>query len=323
MLNAFSEGEFYNKFVQLPTADDPPPAYLLKNEGKLWPFFRNCLGALDGSHIACTATAADRSNTRNRKGFLSQNVLAVCSFSLRFIYILSGWEGSVSDASLWADARINDFPIPAGYYYLGDAGFPLTAKLITPFRSTRYHLQEWALGRRRCVFEYSDSGIQFLMARPQTREELFNLRHAQARNVIERIFGVIKKRWRVLVIPPSYRMSIQARIPPALAALHNFILQHDPEDRVDPTIRDDPSPGYHPRMDNIGDIATERHNAEESEEGVALRDRVADEMWEQYQDYLTTRGPDVEQMELDQDENEDMVDEEGYQSAMEDETEGL
>ncbi|KAF7318617.1 DDE Tnp4 domain-containing protein [Mycena chlorophos] len=177
MLNAFSEGEFYNKFVRLPTVDDPPPAYLLKNEGKLWPFFRNCLGALDGLHIACTAAAADRSNTRNHKGFLSQNVLAVCSFSLRFIYILSGWEGSVSDASLWADARINDFPIPAGYYYLGDAGFPLTAKLITPLRSTQYHLQEWALGRRR----------------PQTREELFNLRHAQARNVIERIFGVIKK----------------------------------------------------------------------------------------------------------------------------------
>jgi hypothetical protein len=71
---------------------------------------------------------------------------------------------------------------------------------------------------------------------PQNREELFNLRHAQARNIIERIFGVIKKRWRILIMPPSYDMKVQARIPAALAALHNFILEHDPDDRVDPEV---------------------------------------------------------------------------------------
>ena len=60
------------------------------------------------------------------------------------------------------------------------------------------------------------------MNRPRTKEELFNLRHASARNVIERIFGVLKRKFRILHTAPEYSKSIQARIPVALAALHNF-----------------------------------------------------------------------------------------------------
>lgn len=81
---AFSSPEFYNKFVCLPTANDPPP-YLCCNR-KLWPFFKGCLGAIDGSHIASAPPATDCSNSRNWKGFVSQNVLAICSFSMMFIY---------------------------------------------------------------------------------------------------------------------------------------------------------------------------------------------------------------------------------------------
>lgn len=54
-------------------------------------------------------------------------------------------------------------------------------------------------------------------------QELYNLRHASARNVVERIFGVLKCRFVILTHPPEYSMEIQARIPPALAAVHNFI----------------------------------------------------------------------------------------------------
>jgi len=62
-----------------------------------------------------------------------------------------------------------------------------------------------------------------LSIRPQNPWELFNLQHAQARNIIEHIFGVLKQRFQILVLSPEYNMNIQARIPAALAALHNFI----------------------------------------------------------------------------------------------------
>jgi hypothetical protein len=52
-------------------------------------------------------------------------------------------------------------------------------------------------------------------------------------NVIERIFGVLKNRFRILSLPPHCPMSVQARIPPALCLVHNVIRVHDPNDMMD------------------------------------------------------------------------------------------
>jgi hypothetical protein len=65
--------------------------------------------------------------------------------------------------------------------------------------------------------------------RLRNKEELFNLRHAGLRNVIERAFGVMKRQWRILVIPPEYDLDTQAHIPAALCAIHNFIQILDPD----------------------------------------------------------------------------------------------
>ncbi|KAF8905170.1 hypothetical protein CPB85DRAFT_1153723, partial [Mucidula mucida] len=58
--------DFYTLFVSLPSTDNPPHPYLLNNP-KFWPFFRGCIGAMDGSHIASCPSAADHANARNRK----------------------------------------------------------------------------------------------------------------------------------------------------------------------------------------------------------------------------------------------------------------
>ena len=65
-----------------------------------YPYVMDCLGAIDGTHIRVTIPEEDQSTFRNRKGFLSQNVMAACSFDLKFQYILAGWEGSVHDGKL-------------------------------------------------------------------------------------------------------------------------------------------------------------------------------------------------------------------------------
>ena len=60
--------------------------------------------------------------------------------------------------------------------------------------------------------------------RPQNKEELFNLRHAKLRNVVERIFGVMKARFKILTIPRAFKLSAQARVVIALCTLHNILL---------------------------------------------------------------------------------------------------
>ena len=75
------------------------------------------------------------SSYRNRHGFNSQNVLAACNFDSKFIYVLSGWEGSSHDSKLLNDAlsRRNGLEVPQGnnfflfylffYSYLSSCSF--------------------------------------------------------------------------------------------------------------------------------------------------------------------------------------------------------
>ena len=65
---------------------------------------------------------------------------------------------------------------------------------------------------------------------PHNPKKLFNLHHASACNVIEWIFGILKWCFQIFYYPPEYDMSVQALIPPVLAALHNFIQQYNPEE---------------------------------------------------------------------------------------------
>ncbi|PIA60800.1 hypothetical protein AQUCO_00300371v1 [Aquilegia coerulea] len=82
-------------------------------------YFKNCLGALDGTHIVATVPGDEVERFRSgRKSFTSQNVLAACSFDLKFTYVLVGWEGTTHDQRVLDDARTrpNPFRIPQGIY---------------------------------------------------------------------------------------------------------------------------------------------------------------------------------------------------------------
>jgi hypothetical protein len=126
--------------------------------------------------------------------------------------------------------------------------------------------------------------------RPATAEELFNLRHASARNVIERIFGVIKRRFRILVIPPEYDMRTQARLPAALGALHNFIRNNDPAemDDLDDDDENEDRHELHPSI-STGDLADGAPGRTERREADNRRDNIAKAMWEDYRREIRRR----------------------------------
>lgn len=52
-------------------------------------------------------------------------------------------EGSATDAQVLEAALDSGFDIPDGYYYLADAGYPVSDKLLTPYWGVCYHLAEW------------------------------------------------------------------------------------------------------------------------------------------------------------------------------------
>ena len=68
------------------------------------------------------------------------------------------------------------------------------------------------------VFVIIAYGFHYLYIgyRLKNEEELFNLHHASAQNIIEHIFGVVKQCFRILLVAPEYSLDIQAQIPAAL-----------------------------------------------------------------------------------------------------------
>jgi len=233
----------------------------------------------------------------NRKGFISQNVLAICDWDLRFLYLLSGWEGSAADSRIFEYACQKDLRLPCGYYFLADAGFPTCDMLVTPYRGVRYHLKEWSCGnQRQCVHLLLHIFYLTILFRPQNHEELFNLRHASARNAVERIFGIFKRQFSIFKTAPEYPIDMQAMFIPALAAIHNFVGIHD-QDQMNslsgnqmPNSRSRSSQaessvagaGTEPRIiteEELGFNIT----AEEKQRANDRRDRIAEEMWVDYQ----------------------------------------
>ena len=58
---------------------------------------------------------------------------------------------------------------------------------------------------------------------PKNPKELFNLRHSSLWNAVERIFGVLKKRFKVLTYQLEYPFKIQVRLVKVMCCLHNII----------------------------------------------------------------------------------------------------
>ncbi|KAJ4940577.1 hypothetical protein JOQ06_026874 [Pogonophryne albipinna] len=82
------------------------------------------------------------------------------------------WPGSTHDAFIWRNSSVGR-RLEAGAvrdgWLLGDSGYPLKRWLLNPFHN------------------------------PQNAEERqYNVRHSQARAVVERTIGLLKGRWRCL-----------------------------------------------------------------------------------------------------------------------------
>ena len=81
-------------------------------------------------------------------------------------------------------------------------------------------------------------------------------------------------------------MGIQALIPPALTAIHNFIREYDNEEINDYITDDmeDPQPGG-----REGELATGPARRNEKQEADRRKEIIAQQMWNQYQQELARR----------------------------------
>ena len=186
------------------------------------------------------------------------------------------------DAKVYKNALLDGLDIPEGKYYLADAGFPSCDQLLIPYRVVRYHLAVPIPGTFPSQLSFDIFNIIY---RPRNKEKLFNLQHASAHNIIEHIFGVLKRRFCILLLAPEYSLQIQARIPAALCAIHNFITIHNPADDTTLTVDDDDdnAPFNH---DHEASTAA----STEIDTPLMKRDCIAQVMWDNYLEICQQRG---------------------------------
>ena len=103
----------------------------------------------------------------------------------------------------------------------------------------------------------------------------------------------MKNRFTILTHPPHFSLDIQAQIPPALAAVHNFILDHDEEDLQNFEGVVDENPGALPTRElevNFGSLSQGPARRREKTEADEKRRAIAQAMWDDYQQLLQERG---------------------------------
>jgi hypothetical protein len=129
---------------------------------------------------------------------------------------------------------------------------------LAPYKSTKYHVPEWREGPR-----------------PVGQKEVFNFNHSSLRNVIERSFGVLKMKWRILLDLPSFPVEKQSKIIMACMALHNFIRQSGMMDDLFHLC--DENKNYDPNDEETAgtSIRSETQLGNEDESMIEFRDWIA------------------------------------------------
>lgn len=159
--------------------------------------FPKCIGAIDCTHVKIISPGGNNAEIfRNRKGFFSFNVQAICDSNCMFQDVVCRWPGSTHDSQIFANSNIRarfergEFE---DYTLVGDSGYAIKNYLITP------------------------------LSNPVTRQEqLFNESQIRTRNCIERKFGQWKRRFPILAFGIRLKVEKVEAVVIATAVLENI-----------------------------------------------------------------------------------------------------
>ncbi|ENN83189.1 hypothetical protein YQE_00452, partial [Dendroctonus ponderosae] len=158
------------------------------------------IGAIDCGHVKLSKSPGDNGELfRNRKGYFSLNVQAICNSNLEFTDIVARWPGSTHDSHLFNNC-VRRAMFEQGKYkdavLVGDARYACRNYLITPLQVCR-----------------------------SPAEHLYNESQIRTRNPIEQLFGVWKRRFPCMALGLRVDLNNSFAIIIATVVLHNIARQ--------------------------------------------------------------------------------------------------
>ena len=177
--------------------------------------FLGVIGAIDCTHVRIICPNKENAMAFvNRKQFYSINAQAVCDSDAFITNIVARWPGSTYDSRIFENSNIADKLRDGALdgILLGDNGYACRAYLLTP------------------VLKPKNAG-----------EVRYNTAHRRTRCVIERCFGILKRRFPCLHLGLGTALANTLVIIVATSVLHNFALVHREQD-FDEDIEDEDVP---------------------------------------------------------------------------------
>ena len=183
--------------------------------------FPNCLGAVDGKHVAIVPAPGAGSYFFNYKGYKSQVLIGIAYSNYEFIYFKFGNNGRVSDGGvleytdfydklqteclkITESSDVKERKLP--YVFIGDEAFSLRKGLLKP-----------------------------CSVKQLTRErKIFNYRLCRARRIIENVFGILVARFGIFKIHINMKLDNIKDVVMASCALHNFLRRTSPDTYTPP-----------------------------------------------------------------------------------------
>lgn len=134
---------------------------------------------------------------------MSLNVQAICDANTNIIDLVARWPGSAHDNHIFQNSAVRmrfENNEMGNLLLVGDSGYPVSKYLMPPLLNPR-----------------------------TAAENLYNESQIRTRNVIERTFGIWKRRFPVLSIGLRCKLPLAQQIIVATAILHNLaVAQRDP-----------------------------------------------------------------------------------------------
>ncbi|XP_023311821.1 putative nuclease HARBI1 [Anoplophora glabripennis] len=163
--------------------------------------FPNVIGAIDCTHVQSPG-GANAKHFRNRKGYFSLNVQTVSNAKGNICNVVARWPGASHDSTIFNNSRLKA-QFEEGRFtdglLLGDSGYALRKYLMTPLHNPIL-----------------------------PEENLYNESHILTRNVVERSYGMWKRRFPILRLGMRLKMeTIQTIIVPSHCSIKQYCHRYE------------------------------------------------------------------------------------------------
>lgn len=180
-------------------------------------YFRNCIGSLDGRHMAITNPFHAGSTYINYKGTFSIVLMGMCDSEYCFTYANIGAQGRISDGGVF-----NNCPLLRKLAQ-GTLKLPPPEPLADGRKEVPYVIVgDNAFGLKQNLM-VSYPGHEKLRA--DTPERIFNYRISAARSRIENTFGILTAVFRIFRKPMNVNPDKACIVVECCVLLHNFLMR--------------------------------------------------------------------------------------------------